>query len=184
MTVALPTTPANYFHLLRWQAVSTRIKPLILFAPKSTLRLKEATSPVSAFTTGAFRPVLGEQPGIDEGAVRRVLLCSGKIYYDLVAKRAATGRTDTAIVRVERLYPLPGEELEAELSRYPGAQDIHWVQEEPENMGGWPYMALRLYDLLGRKIVLNSLPPSSAPAIGSAKAHAVEHAQIVDQALN
>ncbi|HMG64611.1 MAG TPA: multifunctional oxoglutarate decarboxylase/oxoglutarate dehydrogenase thiamine pyrophosphate-binding subunit/dihydrolipoyllysine-residue succinyltransferase subunit, partial [Streptosporangiaceae bacterium] len=183
MTVAMPTTPANYFHLLRWQAVSTRIKPLIVFTPKSTLRLKEATSPVSAFTTGAFRPVLGEQPGIDEGAVRRVLLCSGKIYYDLVAKRAATGQTDTAIVRVERLYPLPGEELEAELSRYPGAQEIRWVQEEPQNMGGWPYMALRLFDLLGRKVELISLPPSSAPAIGSAKAHAIEHAQIVDRAL-
>jgi multifunctional 2-oxoglutarate metabolism enzyme len=138
---------------------------------------------VSAFTTGAFRPVLGEQPGIDEGAVRRVLLCTGKIYYDLVAKRAATGQTDTAIVRVERLYPLPAEELEAELSRYPGAQEIRWVQEEPANMGGWPYMALRLFDLLGRKVVLNSLPPSSAPAIGSAKAHAAEHAQIVNHAL-
>ncbi|MEP7023356.1 MAG: multifunctional oxoglutarate decarboxylase/oxoglutarate dehydrogenase thiamine pyrophosphate-binding subunit/dihydrolipoyllysine-residue succinyltransferase subunit, partial [Actinomycetota bacterium] len=183
MTVAMPTTPANYFHLLRWQAVSTRIKPLIVFTPKSMLRLKEAISPVSAFTTGAFRPVLGEQPGIDEAAVRRVLLCSGKIYYDLVAKRAADGRTDTAIVRVERLYPLPAEELEAELSRYPGAEEIRWVQEEPANMGGWPYMALRLPELLGRPLRLNSLPASSAPAIGSAKAHAGEHGQIVERAL-
>ena len=84
MTVALPTTPANYFHLLRWQALTPRIKPLIVFTPKSMLRLKTATSPVSAFTTGVFRPVLGEGPGIDEGAVRRILLCSGKVYYDLV----------------------------------------------------------------------------------------------------
>jgi multifunctional 2-oxoglutarate metabolism enzyme len=147
------------------------------------LRLKSAVSPVSAFTTGVFRPVLGEQPGIDEGAVRRILLCSGKVYYDLAAKRAESGRTDVAVVRLERLYPLPAEELEAELSRYPASAEVRWVQEEPANMGSWPYVALRLPDLLGRPIQLNSLPASSAPAAGSAKKHAAQHGGLVAHAL-
>ncbi len=183
MTVAMPTTPASYFHLLRWQALSSQVKPLIVFTPKSMLRLKTATSPVAAFTSGSFRPVLGEQPGTDDAAVRTVLLCAGKIYYDLAAKRQADGLAGTAIVRVERLYPLPADELLAELSRYPGAEEVRWVQEEPANMGGWPYMALRLGDLLGRPIRLESLPASSAPAGGSAKAHAAEHADLVSAAL-
>ena len=108
MTVAMPTTPASYFHLLRWQALSSRVKPLIVFTPKSMLRLKAATSPVAAFTGGSFRPVVGAQPGGDDAAVRTVLLCAGKIYYDLAAKQQAGGLAETAIVRVERLYPLPG----------------------------------------------------------------------------
>ncbi len=154
MTVAMPTTPASYFHLLRWQALSPRVKPLIVFTPKSMLRLKTATSPVAAFTGGSFRPVLGEQKGGDDAAVRTVLLCAGKIYYDLAAKRQADGLAETAIVRVERLYPLPADELLAELARYPGAAEVRWVQEEPANMGGWPYMALRLPELLRRPIRL------------------------------
>jgi len=183
MTVAMPTTPASYFHLLRWQALSSRVKPLIVFTPKSMLRLKTATSPVAAFTTGSFRPVLGEQPDADDGAVRTVLLCAGKIYYDLAAKRQAAGLAGTAIVRVERLYPLPADELLAELSRYPGADEVRWVQEEPANMGAWPYMALHLPELLGRPIRPVARPASSAPAGGSAKAHAAEHADLVDAAL-
>jgi len=183
MTVAMPTTPANYFHLLRWQALSPRVKPLIVFTPKSILRLKTATSPIAAFTTDSFRPVLGKQPAGDDAEVRTVLLCAGKIYYDLAAKRQAGGLSETAIVRVERLYPLPADELLAELSRYPGATEVRWVQEEPANMGGWPYMALRLPELLRRPIRLVSIPASSAPAGGSAKAHAAEHAGLIDAAL-
>src|SRR6202034_1691653 len=140
MTVAMPTTPANYCHLLRWQALSGRRTPLIVFTPKSMLRLKQATSPVADFATGSFRPVIGDEADLDPAGVRRVLLCSGKIYYDLAAKRAADGLTDSAIVRVERLYPLPAAELQAELARYPGAEEVVWVQEEPANMGAWPTM--------------------------------------------
>jgi 2-oxoglutarate dehydrogenase E1 component len=183
MTVATPTTPANYFHLLRWQALSPRVKPLIVFTPKSMLRLKTATSPVAAFTSGSFRPVFGEQAGADDAAVRTVLLCAGKIYYDLAAKQQAGQLAETAIVRVERLYPLPADELLAELARYPGATEVRWVQEEPANMGGWPHMALQLPELLRRPIRLYSIPASSAPAGGSAKAHAAEHAGLVDAAL-
>ena len=121
MTVAMPTTPGNYFHLLRWQGLSGRHKPLIVFTPKSMLRLKAAASPVTDFTTGSFRPLIGSAQESDAD-VRRVVLCSGKVYYDLAARRRELQRaTDTAIVRVERLYPLPVSELCAELARYPRA---------------------------------------------------------------
>jgi multifunctional 2-oxoglutarate metabolism enzyme len=183
MTVAVPSTPANYFHLLRWQALSTRIKPLIVATPKSMLRLKAASSAVADFTSGSFRPVIGEttQPG--NAAVRRVLLCAGKIYYDLAERRQAAGITGTAIIRAERLYPLPGAEIAAEVAKYPAAGEVTWVQEEPANMGAWPYMALRLPGLLGRPVQAMSLPASSAPAGGSAKAHAEEHARLIAAAL-
>jgi 2-oxoglutarate decarboxylase len=183
MTVSMPTTPANYCHLLRWQALSGRRTPLIVFTPKSMLRLKQASSRVTDFTTGSFRPVIGDQADLDPAAVRRVLLCAGKIYYDLTAKRAAGSRMDTAVVRVERLYPVPGTELQAEVARYPAAEEIVWVQEEPANMGAWPTMALRLPDILGRPVRRISLAASSAPAAGSAIAHSAEHRAVIDEAL-
>jgi multifunctional 2-oxoglutarate metabolism enzyme len=186
MTVALPTTPGNYFHLLRWQGLSGRGKPLIVFTPKSMLRLKAAASAMSEFTTGSFRPLIGSvnagAPGGDAG-VRRVLLCAGKVYYDLDARRLATGATDVAIARVERLYPLPVSELCAELARYPGAESVTWVQEEPANMGAWPTMALKLPRVLGRPVDVVSLPPSSAPATGSAAQHAASHQEIIETAI-
>src|SRR5262249_25798721 len=113
---------------------------------------------------------------------RRVLLCSGKVYYDLVERRNAAARGDLAVLRVERLYPLPAAEIAAELARYPQDAEIVWVQEEPANMGAWPYMGLKLPGLVGRPVGLVSLPASSAPAAGSAKAHAAEHAHIIEAA--
>jgi multifunctional 2-oxoglutarate metabolism enzyme len=184
MTVALPSTPANYFHLLRWQVLSGRVKPLIVMTPKSMLRLKTATSAVADFTGGSFRPVIGDQEELDPAAVRRVLFCSGKVYYDLAARRAAEGLTGVAIIRAERLYPLPADELAAEVGRFPAAERVTWVQEEPANMGAWPYMALRLPGLLGRPVDVVSRPASSAPAGGSAKAHAHEQARLVETALS
>jgi 2-oxoglutarate dehydrogenase E1 component len=184
MTVAVPSTPANYFHLLRWQVLSGRVKPLIVMTPKSMLRLKTATSAVADFTGGSFRPVIGDQEQLDPAGVRRVLLCSGKVYYDLAARRAAEGLTGAAIIRAERLYPLPADELAAEVGRYPAAERVTWVQEEPANMGAWPYMALRLPGLLGRPVDVVSRPASSAPAGGSAKAHADEQARLVETALS
>ena len=183
MTVALPTTPANYFHLLRWQALSGRHKPLIVFTPKSLLRLKAATSPAADFTAGSFQPLIGEPPGFDASRVRRVVLCTGKMYYDLADHRAKAGITDTAIVRAERLYPIPGEELKAELSRYPADVELVWCQEEPENQGAWPRMALRLPDIIGRRPRLVALPASSAPAFGSAKVHAATHRGLIETAI-
>ncbi|HTX85831.1 MAG TPA: multifunctional oxoglutarate decarboxylase/oxoglutarate dehydrogenase thiamine pyrophosphate-binding subunit/dihydrolipoyllysine-residue succinyltransferase subunit, partial [Streptosporangiaceae bacterium] len=180
MTVAMPSTPASYFHLLRWQALSVVAKPLIVFTPKSMLRLKAAASSTADFTSGSFAPVLSD-PGIsDPAAVRRVVLCSGKIYYDLAERRAAVGATDTALVRLERLYPLPAEQIAAELAKYPAAAEVVWVQEEPANMGAWPFIALHLPNQIGRLIGVVSRPESSAPASGKAKAHAAEQAAILD----
>jgi 2-oxoglutarate dehydrogenase E1 component len=183
MTVAMPTTPGNYFHLLRWQGLSVRHKPLIVFTPKSMLRLKAAASAVSEFTTGSFQPLMGSAGHGPDADVRRVVLCSGKVYYDLAARRDKADAHDTAIVRLERLYPLPASELRAELARYPGAESVTWVQEEPANMGAWPTMALKLPRVLDREIKVVSLPASSAPATGSAAAHASTHKEIIETAI-
>jgi 2-oxoglutarate dehydrogenase E1 component len=183
MTVALPTTPANYFHLLRWQALSGRHKPLIVFTPKSILRAKAATSATADFTSGAFQPMIGEPATFDTSAVRRVVLCSGKFYYDLAEYRAKANANSTAIVRVEQLYPIPHEQLRAELSRYPDDAELVWAQEEPANQGAWPRMALRLPGLLGRPLSVVSLPASSAPAYGSAKVHNSSHRELIETAI-
>jgi multifunctional 2-oxoglutarate metabolism enzyme len=184
MTVAIPTTPANYFHLLRWQALSGRHKPLIVFTPKSMLRLKAAASAVADFTQGSFRPVIADPAPANPAGVRTVILCAGKIYYDLAGKRAAEGRDDVALIRVERLYPLPLAEILAELDRYPAEAEIAWVQEEPANMGAWPTMALWLPGLLERVIRVVSPPASSAPALGSSVAHAADHKAVIERALS
>jgi len=183
MTVALPSTPANYFHLLRWQALSGRRKPLIVFTPKSMLRLKAATSRVADFTQGSFLPVIADPAPLDPAGVRKIVLCSGKIFYDLAEKRSAQGQQDTALIRVERLYPLPAEEIRGQIARYPAEAEVAWVQEEPANMGAWPTLALHLPNVVGRPVYVVSLPPSSAPAAGSSVAHAGEHAEVVETAL-
>ncbi|MEU7981957.1 multifunctional oxoglutarate decarboxylase/oxoglutarate dehydrogenase thiamine pyrophosphate-binding subunit/dihydrolipoyllysine-residue succinyltransferase subunit [Micromonospora sp. NPDC049081] len=188
MRVAIPSTPANYFHLLRRQALSAKRKPLVVFSPKSLLRHRLCVSDVAAFTTGGFQPVLDDGgPGVEApsaGTVRRVLLCSGKVYYDLVQARADRGIGDTAIVRLEQLYPLPVGELRAVLDRYPHAEDVAWVQEEPANQGAWSFVALNLVEHLdGVRLRRVSRPAAAAPAVGSAKQHEVEQAAIVDAAL-
>jgi 2-oxoglutarate decarboxylase len=188
MRVANPTTPANYFHLLRRQALSTKRKPLVVMSPKSLLRHKLATSAVNDFTQGAFQPVLGDagvngQP-LDGSSVKRVLLCSGKVYYDLFQARADRGITDTAIIRMEQIYPQPVEELKAELAKYPNAEDFAWVQEEPANQGAWSFVALNLLEHLeGVRLRRISRPAAAAPAVGSAKMHDAEQAALIEAAL-
>jgi 2-oxoglutarate dehydrogenase E1 component len=188
MTVANCTTPANYFHLLRRQALSDVHRPLVVFTPKSLLRAKVAVSQVADFTEENFAPVLAD-PGVggeplDDGAVRRVLLCSGKVAYDLMAKRENDGTADTAIVRVEQLYPLPGAQIREALDRYPNAQDVIWVQEEPANMGAWQFMAVNLpEDLGGRTLRRVSRKASASPAVGSAKVHDLEQRELVATAF-
>jgi len=185
MTVAMPSTPANYFHLLRWQALSDHRKPLIIFTPKSMLRLKAATSGVADFTQGSsFLPVIGDPAPVDPAGVRTIVLCSGKLYYDLAGKRSEQGLHDTALIRVERLYPLPAAELRGQIARYPGGAEIVWAQEEPANMGAWPTMALHLPAIVNAPVRVASLLPSSAPAAGSAIAHAAEHAGVIEAALH
>jgi 2-oxoglutarate dehydrogenase E1 component len=183
MTVAMPSVPSNYFHLLRWQALNGQQEPLIVFTPKSMLRLKAATSAVDEFTAGTFRPVIGDS-SVDPAGVRKVLLCSGKIAYDLQAARSRLDRTDTAIVRVERLYPLPVTELLSALAAYPSGAVLRWVQEEPLNQGSWPFIALNLPEHLGGRLLYPiARPASSAPAGGSQAQHEREQASLVEQAL-
>jgi 2-oxoglutarate decarboxylase len=188
MRVADPTTPANYFHLLRRQALSTKKKPLIVFSPKSLLRHKLCVSSVADFTSGSFRPVIGDT-GVNgnplrAGDVKRVLLCSGKVYYDLFQARGERGITDTAIIRMEQLYPLPVEQLRAELAKYSNAEDFAWVQEEPANQGAWSFVALNLLEHLeGVRLRRISRPAAAAPAVGSAKLHDAEQAALIEAAL-
>ncbi|MFE1951005.1 MULTISPECIES: multifunctional oxoglutarate decarboxylase/oxoglutarate dehydrogenase thiamine pyrophosphate-binding subunit/dihydrolipoyllysine-residue succinyltransferase subunit [Streptomyces] len=188
MTVAMPTLPSNYFHLLRWQVHNPHHKPLVVFTPKSMLRLKAAASKVEEFTSGGFRPVIGDE-SVDPNAVRKVVFVAGKLYYDLEASRVKNGVTDTAIIRVERLYPLPGAELQAEIAKFPNAEKYIWAQEEPANQGAWPFIALNLIDHLdlavgadvphGERLRRISRPHSSSPAVGSAKRHQAEQEQLV-----
>jgi 2-oxoglutarate decarboxylase len=190
MTVAVPTTPANYFHLLRWQVHNPHHRPLVVFTPKSMLRLKAAASQTEEFTSSGFQPVIGDT-AVDPETVRKVVFCTGKVYYDLVAGREARGNTDTAIVRVERLYPLPVGELQAAIAPFSKAQKFVWAQEEPANQGAWPFIALNFIDHLD--LVLGaapdnadrlrrvSRPASSSPAVGSAKRHQQEQEQIVNE---
>jgi 2-oxoglutarate decarboxylase len=181
MTIAMCSTPASYFHLLRRQALSDVRRPLIAFTPKSLLRLKAAVSPLEEFTDGEFRPVIGDTT-VDPAGVRRIILCSGKVYYDLIAERAARGITDIAISRVEQLYPLPIAELQAELARFPGVE-LLWVQEEPANQGAWQYMALNLPDWIDRTVRRVSRPASASPAVGSHSVSDNQQIELVAQAL-
>ncbi|MFH8452173.1 multifunctional oxoglutarate decarboxylase/oxoglutarate dehydrogenase thiamine pyrophosphate-binding subunit/dihydrolipoyllysine-residue succinyltransferase subunit [Streptomyces fungicidicus] len=188
MTVAMPTSPSNYFHLLRWQAHNPHHKPLVVFTPKSMLRLKAAAAKAEEFTTGQFRPVIGDA-SVDPAAVKKVVFTAGKVYYDLEAERQKRGATDTAIIRIERLYPLPGAELQAEIKKYPNAEKYLWAQEEPANQGAWPFIALNLIDHLDLAVGADvphderlrriSRPHSSSPAVGSAKRHQAEQEQLV-----
>ncbi|MFE2430200.1 multifunctional oxoglutarate decarboxylase/oxoglutarate dehydrogenase thiamine pyrophosphate-binding subunit/dihydrolipoyllysine-residue succinyltransferase subunit [Streptomyces sp. NPDC059373] len=190
MTVAVPTTPANYFHLLRWQVHNPNHKPLIVFTPKSMLRLKAAASKTEEFTSGSFQPVIGDST-VEPEAVRKVVFCSGKVYYDLIAERTKRGNTDTAIIRIERLYPLPGQEIQAALAPFTKAQKYVWAQDEPANQGAWPFIALNLIDHLD--LVLGaapdnadrlrrvSRPSSSSPAVGSAKRHLQQQEQLLTE---
>ncbi|MGG5260010.1 multifunctional oxoglutarate decarboxylase/oxoglutarate dehydrogenase thiamine pyrophosphate-binding subunit/dihydrolipoyllysine-residue succinyltransferase subunit [Phycicoccus avicenniae] len=188
MTVAYPSTPASYFHLLRRQAYARPRKPLIVFTPKSMLRLKAAASAAEDFTTGTFRPVLPDRAGATEGTVDRVLIAAGKVVYDLEAEREKRKDTSTAILRLEQYYPLPGAELAKALSDYPEAEVVI-VQDEPQNQGGWPFLALNLPESLAahgeeRRLRVVSRPPSASPAAGSTKQHQAEQADLVARAFD
>ncbi len=181
MTVAMPSTPASFFHLLRWQVLGTLTRPLIVFTPKSLLRAKYAVSKKEDFTSGHFQPMLPD-PTVNPSEVKTVLLCSGKVYYDLLAHRDANHRTDVAIIRLERLYPLPFRTLPQELAKMPDA-DVRWVQEEPANQGPWSFIAMNLPEVIGRTISGISRSASSSPAVGAHHRHDAEQKAIVEQAF-
>ncbi|HEU4542499.1 MAG TPA: multifunctional oxoglutarate decarboxylase/oxoglutarate dehydrogenase thiamine pyrophosphate-binding subunit/dihydrolipoyllysine-residue succinyltransferase subunit, partial [Jiangellaceae bacterium] len=184
MRIAQPSTPASYFHLLRLQSLSAAHKPLIVFTPKSMLRNKRATSmPADLTGESVFRPVIGDAD-VTASSVERILLCSGKIVWELRAEREKRSDARTAIVPVEQLYPLPAAQLAAELNRYPSLREVRWVQDEPRNMGAWPFMALNLPPHLdGRSFIVVSRSESSAPAVGSISQHQAEHRELLDQAF-
>jgi 2-oxoglutarate decarboxylase len=159
---------------------------MVVFTPKSMLRNKAAVSPLTDFTESKFRSVIDDPTTPDPAQVRKVLLCSGKIYYELAAEQAKRGTSDTAIVRLEQYYPIPVRRLAETLRRYPSATDIRWVQEEPANQGAWPSLGLalpeKLPELFGglRRV---SRRPMSAPASGSIKVHEVEQRDIITTAF-
>jgi 2-oxoglutarate dehydrogenase E1 component len=155
-------------------------------SPKSLLRHPAAVSPIEEFTDGAFRPILGDaRPEADPARVERVLLCSGKIYYDLAKEQRDRGRDDVAILRLEQLYPLEDEALAAALAPYPAGTPVLWVQEEPENMGAWHYLKVRYCGELpgGHPLGVVSREASASPATGSASSHQAEQRMILDEAF-
>ncbi|WP_260765305.1 multifunctional oxoglutarate decarboxylase/oxoglutarate dehydrogenase thiamine pyrophosphate-binding subunit/dihydrolipoyllysine-residue succinyltransferase subunit [Mycobacterium sp. SMC-4] len=190
MTIAVPSTPANYFHLLRRHGLDGIHRPLIVFTPKSMLRNKAAVSDLTEFTENKFRSVI-EEPTYTDGTgdrskVSRVLMTSGKLYYELAARKKKDERDDVAIVRLEQLAPLPRRRLAETIDRYPNAEERFWVQEEPANQGAWPTLGLTLPELLpdhfsGIKRI--SRRAMSAPSSGSSKVHAVEQQEIIDEAF-
>ncbi|HEY8106633.1 MAG TPA: hypothetical protein VIE46_11025, partial [Gemmatimonadales bacterium] len=185
--VANPTTPAQYFHLLRRQARRTRQRPLIVMTPKSLLRHPLASSRLDELATGSWHPVLDDPSITDERAatVTRLVLCTGKIYYELVAEADKLGDRRPAIARVEQLYSFPWPESRAVLARYPRLRQLVWVQEEPRNMGAWSYLEPRLRELLPAEAALSysGRPERASPAEGYPAAHAAEQARIVSEAL-
>ncbi|MEX0659878.1 MAG: multifunctional oxoglutarate decarboxylase/oxoglutarate dehydrogenase thiamine pyrophosphate-binding subunit/dihydrolipoyllysine-residue succinyltransferase subunit [Egibacteraceae bacterium] len=182
--VTQPTTAAQYFHLLRRQMHRAVRKPLVVATPKGLLRAKPAASPLSAFTSGSFEEVLAVPGGPPDADVRRVLLCSGRVAFDLAARRDET-RAPVAVHRVEQLYPFPTDAIRETLGAYPDAQEVVWVQDEPENMGPWTFVHGRLHRLLREDYALRhvSRPESPSPATGSHSVHEAQQAELIEGAF-
>jgi multifunctional 2-oxoglutarate metabolism enzyme len=190
IVVAMPTTPAQYFHLLRRQMRGGADrrglrKPLIVMTPKSLLRHPKCVATLDELVGGAFHPVVADETITDPSSVKRVLVCAGKIYYELLAAREQKGRTDTAIVRMPQLYPFPKPEFAAMLKLYANAKDVLWVQEEPRNMGAWSFVRGRMIPLLPASVQFGyaGRPESASPAPGSKKSHDKEQADVIEQAF-
>ncbi len=185
MTVAQPSTPASYFHLLRFHAANPKRRPMVVFTPKSMLRLKAAASSMSDFTSGTFLPVIGDY---EVQNASRLIYCSGKIYHDLVAERARLNDSSTAIVRVERLYPLPVAQMEVEAKKHPNA-NLLWVQDEPANQGPWPHIALSTTQAIGGTAIDNrvlrriSRRAAASPATGNHHLHEDEAKALLVEAF-
>ena len=185
LQVCYPTTPAQYFHLLRRQVMQEIVRPLIVMTPKSLLRLPAATSMIDELTTGGFQPVIDDARIEDRSKVARLAICSGKVYYDLEAGRGEQIDGRTAVVRLEQFYPYPETRLQEIVASYPNLKQLFWVQEEPRNMGGWWFMRSRLEALTPANATLEYVGrvASASPATGSYVIHELEQKQIVDRAL-
>jgi 2-oxoglutarate dehydrogenase E1 component len=184
MQVCVPSTPAQMFHMLRRQMLRAFRKPLIVMTPKSMLRNELSVSSLADLTKGAFAAVIDEIDDLPPAQVRRVVFCSGKVYWDLLKARRAENIKDVAVLRIEQLYPFPSDGYEAAVKRYPNARDVVWCQEEPQNQGAWYQIRHRL-DALSRKDVLYAgRAPASAPATGLAKIHEIEQKRLIEAALH
>jgi 2-oxoglutarate dehydrogenase E1 component len=185
MQVCYPTTPAQYFHLLRRQVRQETARPLVVMTPKSLLRLPAATSTVEQLTSGGFLPVIDDAEVSNREAVTRLVLCSGKVFYDLAAARKASGDERVAIIRLEQFYPFPEKLLREISAAYPNAAQLVWTQEEPKNMGGWAFVEPRLMSLLPKceRPFYAGRAASASPATGSYIIHELEQRQLVNHAL-
>ncbi|PRD64471.1 2-oxoglutarate dehydrogenase E1 component [Malikia granosa] len=188
MQIVQPTTASQIFHVLRRQMVRNLRKPLVLFTPKSLLRNKDATSPLSEFTKGSFQTVIGEQNAdvvANAAKVKRVIACSGKVYYDLVKKRAEKGSDDVAIIRVEQLYPFPHKAFGSELKKYPNATDLVWCQDEPQNQGAWFFVQHYIHEnmLSGQKLGYSGRAASASPAVGYSHLHQDQQKALIEGAF-
>jgi 2-oxoglutarate dehydrogenase E1 component len=180
--IVSPTTPAQYFHVLRRQVLRRWRKPLVVMTPKSLLRHHAAVSPLADFGQGTFREVVSDSRPGEQKKTTRVLLCTGKVYYDLVRKREELHRDDVAVVRIEQLYPFPADALRRALESIADGTAAYWVQEEPENMGAWRYLRVRLGEsLFGRMPFAGiSRPASASPAGGSGASHKLEQERLLE----
>jgi 2-oxoglutarate decarboxylase len=185
LQVCYPTTPAQYFHLLRRQVQPRMERPLIVMTPKSLLRLPAATSTVAELTSGGFRPLIDDAKVDDSALIEKVVMCSGKVYYDLMDAREKAGEKRVAVLRLEQFYPFPLAGIREALTRYTNAKELAWVQEEPQNMGGWTFVQSRLEDLLPacQRPKYIGRTASASPATGSYSIHQKEQAQILGEAL-
>jgi 2-oxoglutarate dehydrogenase E1 component len=183
--VCIPSTPAQMFHLLRRQMLRPMRKPLIVFTPKSLLRSKDAASPLAELTQGRFQPVIGEVDTLDNKKVRRIIACSGKVYYELLAARRAKVISDMAIIRLEQLYPFPHDDFEAQVSVYPNAVELMWCQEEPGNQGAWHRIQHYLLRHLrsGMKLGYALRASSAAPAAGYLAVHNEQQKAVIEAAF-
>ncbi|MGZ8317369.1 MAG: 2-oxoglutarate dehydrogenase E1 component, partial [Telluria sp.] len=187
MQVVQPTTAAQIFHLLRRQMVRQFRKPLVIMTPKSLLRNKEAGSPLTDLSKGAFNTVIGEtDAAIDAKKVKRVVACSGKVYFDLVGARKTRGQTDTAIIRVEQLYPFPHKSFAAELKKFPNATEVVWAQDEPQNQGAWFQIQHNLFENMeaGQRLAYAGRPASAAPAVGYYDKHYAQQKDLLETAFS
>ena len=185
MQVCQPTTASQIFHLLRRQMVRNLRKPLIILTPKSLLRNKDATSPLSEFTKGAFQTIIPDQGELKSDKVKRLIACSGKVYYDLVKKREEKGHDDVAIVRVEQLYPFPHKAFSSELKKYPNVTELVWCQDEPQNQGAWFFVQHYLHENMvdGQKLGYSGRAASASPAVGYSHLHQEQQKALVEGAF-
>jgi multifunctional 2-oxoglutarate metabolism enzyme len=181
--VAQPSTPASYFHLLRQHSLGEEHRPLIVFTPKSMLKRKEAASRPEDFTEGSFKPFVSDAAA-DPSKVDTLLLCSGRVTWDLMVERAKREDGERfAIGRVEQLYPRPIDAIKAEIARYPHLKQVRWVQDEPRNMGPWPHYALNVWPEVDAQVVPVTRPEGSSPAVGTVKRHQAEQKDLVATAF-